>query len=85
MSRFDLIFLILDPEDELYDRRLATHLVSLYHTCDERIDHGMQALEMDVLKDYIMYAKTQFKPKLTDESGKALIEVKFFLLLLLLL
>jgi len=29
-SRFDLIFLILDPQDELYDRRLANHLVSLY-------------------------------------------------------
>lgn len=31
MSRFDLIFLILDPQDELFDRRLATHLVSLYY------------------------------------------------------
>ena len=29
--RFDLIFLILDPQDELFDRRLAKHLVSLYH------------------------------------------------------
>ena len=56
MSRFDLIFLILDPEDESYDRRLATHLVSLYHTCDERIDHGNLALEMDILKACILYA-----------------------------
>lgn len=31
MSRFDLIFLILDPQDELFDKRLATHLVSLYY------------------------------------------------------
>merc|ERR1712002_634848 len=31
LSRFDLIFLILDPQDELFDRRLANHLVSLYH------------------------------------------------------
>lgn len=29
--RFDLIFLVLDPQDEQFDRRLATHLVSLYH------------------------------------------------------
>ena len=28
--RFDLIFLILDPQDDVYDRRLANHLVSLY-------------------------------------------------------
>lgn len=32
MSRFDLIFLILDPQDELFDKRLATHLVSLYYS-----------------------------------------------------
>jgi DNA replication licensing factor MCM4 len=75
MSRFDLIFLILDPDDEHYDRRLALHLVSLYHTCDERLtDHGQKGLEMDLLKDYIMYAKTQYKPKLTEESGRALVE-----------
>ena len=29
--RFDLIFLMLDPQDETYDRRLANHLVSLYY------------------------------------------------------
>lgn len=32
MSRFDLIFLILDPQDELFDKRLASHLVSLYYS-----------------------------------------------------
>lgn len=31
LSRFDLIFLILDPQDELFDKRLAAHLVSLYY------------------------------------------------------
>lgn len=31
MSRFDLIFLILDPQDDVFDRRLASHLVSLYY------------------------------------------------------
>lgn len=35
MSRFDLIFLILDPQDEVFDRRLAAHLVSLYYTTQQ--------------------------------------------------
>ena len=35
LSRFDLIFLMLDPQDEHFDRRLATHLVSLYHQSKE--------------------------------------------------
>ncbi len=30
LSRFDLIFLLLDPQDEAYDRRLAQHLASWY-------------------------------------------------------
>jgi DNA replication licensing factor MCM4 len=30
MSRFDLLYLILDQVDEDADRRLANHLVSLY-------------------------------------------------------
>jgi len=34
--RFDLIFLILDPQHELYDRRLANHLVSLYYITEEQ-------------------------------------------------
>lgn len=33
--RFDLIFLMLDPQDEAFDHRLATHLVSLYHQSKE--------------------------------------------------
>jgi len=74
LSRFDLIFLILDPEDELYDRRLATHLVSLYHMNDDTREVAASVLEMDTLKDYIMFAKTNFKPKLSPESGQALIE-----------
>lgn len=34
-NRFDLIFLMLDPQDEQFDHRLATHLVSLYHQSKE--------------------------------------------------
>ena len=30
-----MIFLILDPQDEVYDRRLAGHLVSLYFRSHE--------------------------------------------------
>merc|ERR1712088_1042749 len=52
MSRFDLIFLVLDPKDEAYDRRLATHLVSLYHT--DRADvHRDNFIEMKLLRDYV--------------------------------
>jgi len=39
--RFDLIFLMLDPEDELFDRKLANHLVSLYYKSSEQEQQEM--------------------------------------------
>ena len=30
LSRFDMIYLVLDKESEALDRRLANHIVSLY-------------------------------------------------------
>jgi len=36
MSRFDLIFLILDPKCKDYDERLARHLIAMYHNQEEK-------------------------------------------------
>jgi len=72
MSRFDLIFLILDPQDELYDKRLARHLVGLYYRDGEQADE--ETFSMSILRDYIGYAKQTYKPKMSDEAGQKLIE-----------
>jgi len=71
LSRFDLIFLILDPQDELYDRRLARHLVSLYYQGEsmETEEH----LDMGVMRDYLAYAKEYIQPKLSDDASQKLI------------
>lgn len=72
MSRFDLIFLMLDPQNELFDRRLARHLVSLYYkTRDEEED---ELMDMSIMRDYLAYAKDHVKPKLTDESSQKLVQ-----------
>merc|ERR1711881_234215 len=71
MSRFDLIFLILDPQDEQFDRRLGTHLVSLYHQSASEQDE--LDLDMATLKDYLAYAKHNVTPKLTEEASQSLI------------
>lgn len=49
LSRFDLIFLMLDPHDEAYDRRLAKHLVSLYDVEDVQAQEE-QLLDMALLR-----------------------------------
>ncbi|KAI2549923.1 minichromosome maintenance complex component 4 [Homo sapiens] len=72
LSRFDLIFLLLDPQDEAYDRRLAHHLVALYYQSEEQAEEEL--LDMAVLKDYIAYAHSTIMPRLSEEASQALIE-----------
>merc|ERR1712106_852794 len=56
LSRFDLIFLILDPQDELYDRRLARHLVSLYYQGE-----SMDSVSCNLY--YIIYIRSNQDPE----------------------
>uniref|UniRef100_A0A6I8PIL5 DNA replication licensing factor MCM4 n=1 Tax=Ornithorhynchus anatinus TaxID=9258 RepID=A0A6I8PIL5_ORNAN len=72
LSRFDLIFLMLDPRDEAYDRRLAHHLVALYYQSEEQMEE--EFMDMAVLKDYIAYAHSSVMPRLSEEASQALIE-----------
>ncbi|NXH30395.1 MCM4 factor, partial [Myiagra hebetior] len=72
LSRFDLIFLMLDPRDEAYDRRLARHLVSLYYQSEEKMEE--EYMDMAVLRDYIAYARSYVNPRLGEEASQALIE-----------
>ena len=50
MSRFDLVFLILDPQDEQYDKKLASHLVRLYYSKNEAQQREEEAFEMTHLR-----------------------------------
>ena len=60
----------MDPQDDEYDRRLAKHLVSLYHrTENEEVD---EHLDMALLKDYIGYARSNFHPVLSAEAQESL-------------
>lgn len=72
MSRFDLIFLILDPQDELFDRKLATHLVSLYYKGAEEAEQ--EQMDMNTLKDYIAYARAYIQPRISESAGQSFIE-----------
>jgi DNA replication licensing factor MCM4 len=71
LSRFDLIYLVLDKVNEATDKMLAEHLVSLY-----RLDRQPAAAPIDqrTLMDYISYARLEIDPKITDETGTALVE-----------
>lgn len=72
ISRFDLLYLVLDKVDEMNDRRLAAHLVGLY--LEDRPDTGGQdILPIDTLTAYITYARSKVSPQLTEPACNALV------------
>ncbi|TMW58037.1 hypothetical protein Poli38472_013511 [Pythium oligandrum] len=81
LSRFDLIYLILDKPLAETDRQLAKHIVSLYFDEDTRQarqqqglnDNSPQLISMKLLTDYIAYAKKNIHPRLTRGARDALI------------
>ena len=70
LSRFDLIYLILDTPDEDADRRLAQHLVGLYYETPNVVQPPM---DHALLRDYIAYARENIFPELSDRATTALI------------
>ncbi|KAI8903559.1 MCM2/3/5 family-domain-containing protein [Gorgonomyces haynaldii] len=70
MSRFDLLYLILDKPNEADDRRLAQHLVSLYLT--EKPDAAKNDIvPIELFTSYINYAKN-IDPIISEEAGQTL-------------
>ncbi|KAJ5716292.1 hypothetical protein N7493_008203 [Penicillium malachiteum] len=72
LSRFDLVYLVLDRVDESEDRRLAKHLVNMYLEDTPENASSEEILPIEFLTAYITYAKTQIHPVLTPAAGTAL-------------
>ncbi|KNA23115.1 hypothetical protein SOVF_027630 [Spinacia oleracea] len=71
LSRFDLIYLILDKADEQTDRRLAKHIVALHFEDPESIQQDF--LDIQTLTTYVSYARKNIHPRLSDEAAEELI------------
>jgi DNA replication licensing factor MCM4 len=81
LSRFDLIYLILDKPNQESDRKLAKHLVALYYDDDTESDAndantaGSQLPPVDqrFLRDYIAYARNNICPEISDAAEEVLV------------
>ena len=73
MSRFDLIYLVLDKPNAESDRRLARHLVSLYHPQASADSLRSRRVQQEFLKDYIQYCRAAVAPEIGDDAAEALI------------
>ncbi|KAJ1748577.1 MCM DNA helicase complex subunit [Coemansia sp. RSA 1821] len=72
VSRFDLVFIVLDSIDEDSDRRLARHIVGLY--ADEPVESGDSLPQVPIhkLTRYISYARRSVRPEISDDAADAL-------------
>ncbi|KAL7436522.1 hypothetical protein ACHAXH_005386 [Discostella pseudostelligera] len=70
LSRFDLIYLILDAPNVSNDRMLAQHLVGLYYETPNVVQ---PPLDHSLLRDYIAYARENIHPELSDLATRELI------------
>ncbi|KAJ2693117.1 MCM DNA helicase complex subunit [Coemansia sp. IMI 209128] len=76
VSRFDLVFIVLDTVDETTDRRLARHIVGLYtdEAGDAAETEGLPMVPTEKLTRYIAYARRYVAPTITDEAAAALVQ-----------
>ncbi|KAK6340610.1 hypothetical protein TWF696_008935 [Orbilia brochopaga] len=73
MSRFDLIYLMLDKVDEKSDKMLARHLVGMY--LEDRPDNAAQKeiLPIEFLTSYVSYARQNINPRITEPAAEELV------------
>ncbi len=83
LSRFDLIYLMLDRHNEAYDRRLANHIVSLYGRFeDDMKEDQSKYIPRELLTAYISLAR-KHNPVISEQVVPYLTQVRIHLISLL--
>ncbi|MFA5855771.1 MAG: minichromosome maintenance protein MCM [Candidatus Pacearchaeota archaeon] len=63
VNRFDLIFVLRDLPNKFQDESIATHVLNMHQRRDVK-----SAIDRDLFKKYIAYAKQKIEPKLTEDA-----------------
>lgn len=71
MTRFDLIWLMLDKRNRETDNRLAIHLLSMYSESGAKTK-VKPTVDPDLFRRYVSFAKQWVHPVLTDDAAEAL-------------
>ncbi|KAF3016203.1 hypothetical protein E8E14_011204 [Neopestalotiopsis sp. 37M] len=75
LSRFDLVYLILDRQDDNTDKKLARHLLSMYlEDKPESAATTEEILDVEFLTAYISYARDTCHPTISQEAAQALVD-----------
>ncbi|KAK3140428.1 hypothetical protein QOZ80_5AG0400870 [Eleusine coracana subsp. coracana] len=70
LSRFDLVYIMIDEPDENTDYHIAHHIIRVHQKREEALAPAFSTAE---LKRYIAFAKS-LKPQLSSEAKKVLVE-----------
>ncbi|KAK4438921.1 DNA replication licensing factor MCM6 [Sesamum alatum] len=70
LSRFDLVYVMIDDPDDQVDYHIAHHIVRVHQKREDALSPAFTTAQ---LKRYISYAKT-LKPKLSPEARQLLVE-----------
>lgn len=70
LSRFDLVYVMIDDPDDQIDYHIAHHIVRVHQKHEEALAPAFTTAQ---LKRYFAYAKT-LKPKLSSEARKLLVD-----------
>ncbi len=75
LSRFDLIFPLRDEPEPERDEAMASHILMLHQKTDSSLPP--EIIPTELLRKYIIYAKANVRPRLSDEAKEKIKE--FFL------
>merc|ERR1712048_491423 len=73
MTRFDLIWLMLDKRNAEMDRQLAEHLTSMYSESGAKKRAG-PPVEPELFRRYVSFARRYVFPRITDQAADELIK-----------
>jgi replicative DNA helicase Mcm len=69
LSRFDVIFTIMDTPEEKNDREKAMHVLGVHR--DNKLSFD---IDSDLFKKYVAYARQNIHPLITEEADKLLLD-----------
>jgi replicative DNA helicase Mcm len=72
LSRFDIIYMLQDIPEEEQDRRIASH-ISNNHS-GKSTEKSAPAIETEMLRKYIAFARVNITPELSEEACSAIEE-----------
>jgi len=74
LSRFDLIYTMVDQPEREHDENVAEAVIDDWNTTSAEEAEMMGELEIDAFQAYIAYARENVQPTLTDEAKELIAE-----------